>query len=292
MRAKPWILIVIEDDNDRSRDRLASAISTRFPAFIVRGTGDGEEAMRHIGDPGLALLVTVEETPGVDGLVLAACGRRQNAELPVILLSEAPPGGPFGRRGVERLPRKMPLLRLVEHIARLLDPPSVFRGELTLSSFLELVRVLCSAHVSGALAVRQGNASGTVWLEHGAVVHAATEGAYGVEAFHVMLRWKGGAFSFADGSPPERSIAMPADQLMRECARFLDREQAMARGSSPGLSSLAAAHFRRAMELMKRGQHGEALEEMHKAAHLDLENRSYREHLARLRQRLGLGSNG
>jgi hypothetical protein len=237
------------------------------------------------------LLVTVEESPGVDGLVLAACGRRQNAELPVMLLSNARTGRtPFGRRGVEWQPRRLPLLRLVEQIARLLDPPSVFRGELTLSSFLELVRVLCAASTSGVLAVRQGNASGTVWLEHGAVVHAIAENVVGVEAFHVMLRWKGGAFSFADGTPPERTIAMPADQLMRECARFLDREQAMARGSSPGLTSLAAAHFRRALEHLNHGRHSDALQEMHQAAHLDLENRTYREHLARLRKRLGLGS--
>jgi hypothetical protein len=289
LRPLPWILIVLDDDADHTRDRLASAVETRLPGHGVRATGDGDEAMRLIGEPGLALLLTVEESAGVDGLVLAACGRRQNSELPVILLSDLHGRrSSFGRRGVHWLPRKLPLLRLVEQIARLLDPPSVFRGELTLPSFLELVRVLCAANASGALSVRQGAASGTVWLEYGSVVHALTEGVVGVEAFHVMLRWKGGAFAFADGTPPERTIAMPADQLMRECARFLDREQALARGSSPGLSSMAASHFRRAIELINRGHHAEALEEMHQAAHLDLENRTYREHLARLRKRLGL----
>jgi hypothetical protein len=288
VRTKPWVLIVIEDDLECSRERLAAALSTRFPDVDVMGTGDGDEAMRLVASPSLALLVTVEESRGIDGLVLAAFGRRVDPGLPVVLLSDARPETALGPTGVERLPRKVPFLRLVEHVARVLDPSIGFSGELTVPSFLELVRVLSAAHASGALVVRHGGSTATLWFELGSVVHAVAAGRVGVEAFHHMMRWKGGAFTFAPGAPPSRSIAMSVELLLRECNRFLDQERGLARGSSPGLSTVAASHFRRALALMRSGRHADALEELHQASHLDVGNRTYRAHLERLRDHLGL----
>jgi hypothetical protein len=243
-------------------------------------------------DDGCRLLITVEDSRRIDGVVIAASARRSQPDLPILFLTDRAATPPLLERvSIGRLPRRPAPERLVAAVERLLEPPG-FRGELALETFIELVRVLTAASASGALRLRHGGASGTIWLELGSVVHAALGPWKGVEAFHRMLRWTGGTFTLEREAPPERTISISAGELLRECARFLDRERALARGSSPGFSALAAQHFVRGLELVRGRRYAEAVVEWEEAVRLDLGNRSYRDHLSRLRQRLAGADSG
>jgi CheY-like chemotaxis protein len=282
--------ILIVDEDRELRESIGHAVRKALHDVEVRVTADGAAALHMVAQDDVRLLVTVEETPTIDGLVIAACGRRQHPDLPVIFLTDRPEQAvtaPLDRLNLERIPRRPRLERVLSLIERMLEPPG-FRGELELENFIELVRMLSSSGISGALWVRHAGVTGTIWLELGSVVHAQCEEYKGVEAFHRMLRWRSGRFSFGRQRAPERTISISAPDLLRECARFLDQDRALARGSSPGLHALAAKHFLKGLELVKYRRFDEALNEWEQAARLDLGNRSYREHLDRLREQLTL----
>jgi hypothetical protein len=279
--------ILIVDEDRELRESIAAAVRQVLHDVEVRTTGDGNAALLIVGHDDVRLLVTVEESSTIDGLVIAACGRRQHPDLPVIFLADRPTVASLSldRLNLERLPRRPRVEKVLSLIERMLEPPG-FRGELELDTFIELVRMLTSSTVTGALWVRHAGVTGTVWLELGSVVHAVCEDYKGVEAFHRMLRWRSGRFSFGRQRAPEHTISISAPELLRECARFLDQDRALAQGSSPGLHALAAKHFLKGLEFVKFRRFDEALSEWEQAARLDLGNRSYREHLDRLREQL------
>jgi CheY-like chemotaxis protein len=281
--------ILIVDDDREARETHASAVRRHLPDVDVRATGEATAALHAAAHTEIALLVSVEETVTLDGLVIAACARRVRPDLPVIFLSDST--RPLEGQSLERLPRRPAVETLLAVIERLLEPPG-FRGELELQTLGELLRLLANASVSGALSVRHGKAQGTVWLELGSIVHASSGGEKGVEAFQRMLRWRSGRFSFARDAASERTLAIPPHDLVRETARMLDQDRALASGSSPGLHALAARHFLRGLELVKYRRFDEALEEWEQASRLDLANRSYREYLDRLREQLAEEKSG
>lgn len=284
--------ILIVDEDLELREALAVPIRRLFSDADVRTTGDGVDAMLMVD--GLSLLITAEDTPLVDGLMVAACARRDQPDVPVIFLSDHPRSNPaFERGNMEWLPRRPRLDRFLGTVERMLKnrerqkETTGFRGEIEQQTFLELLRTIAGGSASGALKVRTTGGSGTVWFELGTLVHAVCDEQKGTEALRRMLGWRGGQFTFArQRGAPERSLRIPATDLVRECARIVDQYRSLARGSNPGLNAMAAKHFLRGLELVKFRRFDEALHEWEQASRLDDENVSYREHLVQLREQL------
>jgi response regulator RpfG family c-di-GMP phosphodiesterase len=73
----------------------------------------------------------------------------------------------------------------------------------------------------------EGGATGTIWFDSGAAVHAQAEGATGERACYEMLRWKQGQFCIEHGlHTDETSIEMDTMLVVMEGLRLLDEASA------------------------------------------------------------------
>jgi hypothetical protein len=111
-----------------------------------------------------------------------------------------------------------------------------FSGAISLPLLPDLIQIYTVAMANGALDIRRGSESGTIWFERGAMVHAVCNDVVGKEAVYALLHWKDGQFSF-DGSrtTPLQSITASWEEVLLEGCRLLD-ESSSAQEPPPSAS--------------------------------------------------------
>lgn len=127
---------------------------------------------------------------------------------------------------------------------------SGFSGAISLPLLPDLIQIHTVSMASGALTIRRGTESGTIWFERGAMVHATCGGLTGEEAVYALLRWDDGHFSFdGSGEVPVHSITASWQEVLMEGCRRLD-EAALAEGTAPPLKLAALAARSQAYEAL------------------------------------------
>jgi hypothetical protein len=112
----------------------------------------------------------------------------------------------------------------------LLPHASGFSGAISLPLLPDLIQIYTVSMANGALTIRRGSQSGTIWFEHGMMVHAACGELTGEEAVYALLRWDDGHFSLdTAGEAPVHSITASWQEVLMEGCRRLD-EAAMEEG--------------------------------------------------------------
>jgi hypothetical protein len=289
----PWIVLV-EDDEFLERE-LASAIERALPGVKVRRTPDADLALALVSDPRSSLLITEAHSDSVDGRTLAACARRQRSTLPVIFLSDDCVGerARVAMLGGSHVIGKPPQVQqLIALVARILDAPPGFRGELRSHDVIELVQLVVMTMPTGALYLWTDEEQGSMWFDQGTIVHAVSKSEQGVAAFQHMMTWTGGDFSVeAKAEAPARSITLSTQHLLLEGTRLLDElsmEWPMEQSGVESVLRSPAEHFERGLEAVREKLYADALPEFERAASMDPANRVYQHNLRRLRDLLAL----
>lgn len=221
-------IVLVEHDRAIERS-VVQALMRSFPDIDVYGTLDPDEALALLKDDHSRLLIADVRARGTDPIALASAARKHRPSLPVIVIGSTPSEGMLRRARslgsvawLERPPRPERLVGLVE---RLLVVPAGFNGELAVDGLPELVQLLCAAGTSGALHIDHGEERGSIAFEHGSIVDARIGPLAGVLAFRRMMKWTGGVFALdRSARAPQRSIDIPAIQLLLESARMIDEE--------------------------------------------------------------------
>jgi two-component system chemotaxis response regulator CheY len=103
-------------------------------------------------------------------------------------------------------------------------------GDFSALSFPDLISILELGRKSGTVSVASGDVMGSVYLDHGRVVHAVFGNLMGASAFVWMMAREEGHFEFARGACPideaRRTIHQSVQSLMMESARVIDTEKA------------------------------------------------------------------
>jgi len=98
-----------------------------------------------------------------------------------------------------------------------------FSGAISLPLLPDLIQIYTVSLADGALSIRRGTDTGTIWFERGDMTHAACGDITGENAVYELLQWQSGYFSFdADARPPMRSITASWQTLLMEGCRRLD----------------------------------------------------------------------
>lgn len=98
-----------------------------------------------------------------------------------------------------------------------------FSGAISLPLLPDLIQIYTVSLANGALTIRRGADRGTIWFEHGDIVHAVCGEETGEEAVYRMLQWQNGHFSLdAEARPPLRSITASWQNVLMEGCRRLD----------------------------------------------------------------------
>lgn len=103
-----------------------------------------------------------------------------------------------------------------------------FSGALPQVSLLELIQMECTGCRSSILEVRNPETVGRIYIEVGALIHAAAGALVGEKAFHRLLSLKGGDFQLKPfQAPSQRTLHGRWEPLLMEAARLFDEETAL-----------------------------------------------------------------
>jgi CheY-like chemotaxis protein len=133
--------------------------------------------------------------------------------------------------GIELLARVRALISRQRRITSVLRTRGyTLAGDFSALSFPDLMSILELGRKSGTVSVASGEIIGSVYLDHGRVVHAVFGNLMGASAFVWMMAREEGHFEFARGSCPideaKRTIHQSVQSLMMESARVIDTEKA------------------------------------------------------------------
>ena len=107
-------------------------------------------------------------------------------------------------------------------------PRQGFSGTLRQVGLQEVIQMECIGRRSTILEVRNQQMLGEIYIDTGAIIHAAVGILTGESAFHRMLSLGGGEFRLKPFEPPpQRTVAGSWEYLLMEAARRSDEETAL-----------------------------------------------------------------
>ena len=117
-----------------------------------------------------------------------------------------------------------------------------FSGALRQVGLQEVVQMECVGNHSSILEIRNSELRGQIYIEAGAIIHAAVGKLEGQQAFHRLLSLKGGEFQVKTfQAPPQRTVNDRWEMLLMDAARANDEETVMLSRASLAPTSPAKA---------------------------------------------------
>ena len=91
-------------------------------------------------------------------------------------------------------------------------------GTLDERGVLPILELALAEHWTGELRLKRAKLSASLWIVSGEIVHALVHGTAalaGSEAFDIVAMWRDGEYILQAGAlPPDRSVRIPAEQLL------------------------------------------------------------------------------
>jgi uncharacterized protein DUF4388 len=105
-----------------------------------------------------------------------------------------------------------------------------FQGSLKELPLPDIVQLVSVSGKTGVFTLRNGAASGEIYLRDGQIVHAVTGGVEGEEAVYELAVWNEGDFVFQPSKPaPANTIKRSNTNLLMEAARRIDEWQVLSK---------------------------------------------------------------
>jgi CheY-like chemotaxis protein len=109
-----------------------------------------------------------------------------------------------------------------------------FSGTLRRVNLQELIQMECIGRHSSILEIRNQQMIGEIYIEAGAITHAAAGTLAGENAFYKLLKLGGGEFQVKPfKAPPQRTVQSGWENLLMEAARAHDEETAFITATNP-----------------------------------------------------------
>lgn len=228
----PTVLLV--DDEPLFLTSIEDAISARLPNVRLLRAENGSEALDHVRDRSVQLLVTDLRMPKLDGLRLLAEMARLKLHVPAIVATahagaetEAHAMSLGALAFVEKPVDIDELVELIE--TRLALPEAGTLEGVSLPGFLQLLAMeqkSCTVHVT------QSDLSGVITFVDGQLVDARVGTTRGDDAAMRMMSWADATFHVEPTlTHVEPTVAIPLEHLLLDAARQRDE------GATPEPSS-------------------------------------------------------
>jgi CheY-like chemotaxis protein len=214
---------------------LCSALSNKTWAIHTAATAD--RALAILKDHPVGLVVLDIRMPTLDGIQLLGIINRRHPDIKVAVMTgnandtnraAALSNGAelFIEKPVSPEDIKVVFNMLNELVSW--EQREGFSGALRQVGLHDVIQMECIGRHSSILEVRNQQVRGQIYIETGAVVHAAVETLVGHDAFNRLLSLKGGEFQLKPfKSPPQRTVSERWESLLMEAARCDDEETAL-----------------------------------------------------------------
>lgn len=217
--------ILLVDDEDNSRFAMSRFLEARGTYHVVCAES-AEEALAHLRDADVDLVITDIKMPGIDGFELVTWLKANRPKIRVVMTTA------YGSLQVREQSMKLGALHYMEKpvdLEKLKDYlHSLFKQDswqgsirdLDLFGYIQLVTATTSNLV---LRVTSGGQSGELYIRNGQIVHAACGDSLGEDAFYTIFNWSGGEVEDLQWIEPEQTtIDQTTSYLLVEAARRRD----------------------------------------------------------------------
>jgi CheY-like chemotaxis protein len=232
--------VLIADPADKARQTLA--LYLREKGLEVIETADGSKALAEtlLRKPDVLLLDLSVPILGPERLLQILRTNPNTKAMPVFFFSDQEQSVSGFRAGVDEFLRKPyheeeVLLRIQrtlyqDPLSEVLTGDSEISGSLNQIFLPDLWQMLSMNRKSGVLQVEGDRASGSIYIERGEIVSAATQNIVGEKALFRLIPLKEGKFRFLPGKVGvRRTIFTPSQRVILEGMRHDDEIRKMAR---------------------------------------------------------------
>jgi CheY-like chemotaxis protein len=234
--------IVLVDDEPVLIDVLASQIRAQSE-IVVHATTCPLDVTGLVRAHEPHVVVSDVRMPEMSGIDVVGAVRRTRPGLPFVLMTAFSITELRAETSVlpaiSFLQKPFDIRDLIERIdaLRAQSEEGGFSGMIAIDSLTDVVQLYVLSNTRGMLEVSRNAEHGQIWIDRGAIVHAACRDRTGPEAFFEILSWKGGSFGLTTGATaPTKSIFDAPTTLMLEACRRQDEAGASARSSEPPVS--------------------------------------------------------
>lgn len=216
---------------------LERRLKAALPEHQIVATTVPRSALEQLQVSEFSLVITDVRMPGLTGLQMMLAARERWPGLPFIVMTAFPTESVkreamgLGSAHYIEKPFAFPaLLEIVEKILRQQDSPG-FSGAVSSATLPDLMQLFFMSGSTGALRVWHAEIAGSIWFDHGAILHATAGALAGQEAVFEMVSWGDGKFAMDLNVPsPARTIHQSTTGLVLEALRRFDERKS---GRSP-----------------------------------------------------------
>jgi len=224
--------VLLADDHPMFRQGL-KALLEREGFEVVAEASDGHEAVRLARKHELNIAILDIGMPMLDGLQLLGIIKRRHPAIKIAVMTgnvteakraDALAGGAevFLEKPVTAEGMKLAFNVLNDLVSWHSEG---FTGALRQVGLPEVIQMECNSRHSLILEILNPEVHGQIYIEAGAITHAAAGDFSGEPAFNRLLSLRGGGFEMKPfQAPPQRTINRPWEQLLMEAARSVDEE--------------------------------------------------------------------
>jgi len=145
-----------------------------------------------------------------------------------------------------------------------------FTGALRHVGLQEVIQMECNARHSSILEVRNAELRGQIFIEAGAIMHAAVGSLTGEQAFYRLMSLRGGEFQLKPfKAPPQRTIESRWEFLLMDAARASDEETVVLKNPDGTPAAAKPADTAKPEETPPASEHIAIGEELVEVAHYD-----------------------
>jgi len=215
--------ILIAEDEKTTRNLLATALAQ--PGRIVIATANGTEALEVMKAQTVDVLITDLRMPIMDGFTLIALVRRLYPHVPILAMTAMDDAEHqdfptlLGAHSLFPKPLRLPLVR--EAVDQLLEhaPARGMAEGMSLEGILQLIGM---EHQHATLEITADGRRGTLYVQHGEIIHAACGELEGLDAAYELLAWDQPSVSFEAFCAAERTIHRPLLEILMRAAHHRD----------------------------------------------------------------------
>ncbi len=211
---------------------LCSVLSNQ--TWEIHTAASADRALAILQQNPIDLVVLDIVMPLVDGLqLLGLIGRRYSGLKIVVMTAKANEGNRAAclADGAELFIEKPVSPEGIKMVFNMLNDlvswthREGFSGALRQVGLEEVIQMECNARHSSILEIRDQQMLGQIYIEAGAITHAAVGALTGEKAFNKLLSLKGGEFHLKPfKAPPQRTVQSGWEVLLLEAARRNDEE--------------------------------------------------------------------
>jgi len=225
--AEKKILVVDDDPVIRSVIKNALKPDTEFEVLTAE---NGKEAVKHLNEQPVDLVVTDLKMPVMNGLKLLAFMKQHFPELPAIVMTGF--GNAKLEKGIEAhdnfqyFEKPLDIGVLIEMIFKVVNSRTISQIHgISLSALLQLMD---NEQKTCTLKIRSQDRTGYLYISEGDLIAAETENLKAEEAAYRIINWENAVIEIENVCRKrEREIHVPLMKVIMESTRIMDEMKAV-----------------------------------------------------------------